>query len=102
MPVVLPDADPLKSLCQVLQQAFPDGVAEAKYLALLRILTEEMSFRAAARAVEVAFGVDPAVALNDAYGVQGKAPIASELEAVRSTLNRAGDKELPDDLRRES
>ncbi|WP_224246687.1 DUF3349 domain-containing protein [Hyalangium gracile] len=98
MKLNISDSDPLKPVCEVLVRAFPNGVPESLYPALLSVLCEEMSFRAVARAIDVTFGIDYITVLNDAFGTQVRnIPPAAEVQTVRERLRQSGYEELPDE-----
>lgn len=94
----LPDSDPLKPVCEVLQRAFPSGLPEPLYLSLLRVLSDQMSFRAVSRAVEVAFGTERIRVLHAVFGVQSMdVPDPKDVEIVRQKLREAGFEDLPEE-----
>jgi hypothetical protein len=96
--MVFSASDPLMSVSEVLTRAFPKGLPDNHYLALLRVLTEEMSFRSVSRVVAETFGLQPLTVLHDAYGVQSMEPPAeADVDAVRQLLRDAGDEALPDE-----
>lgn len=98
MNIKISASDPLKPVCDVLIRAFPNGVPDQLYSSLLYVLSEEMSFRAVARAIEVAFGIDYDKALNDAYGAQStNKPSLADVQAIRVQLKRNDYDQVPDD-----
>ena len=93
-------SDPLMPVSEVLARAFPKGLPDNHYPALLRVLTEEMSFRSVSRGVAETFGLDPLKVLHDSYGVQSMdVPAAGDVETVRQLLRDAGYEELPELMR---
>jgi hypothetical protein len=85
----------LRSTVDLITIAFPSGLAQDEYLALLGILGAETSFRALADAVSLATGRDYIDVLHDAYGSQSEVrhlyePPPEVFARVRQRLNEAG------------
>jgi hypothetical protein len=81
----------LVSTYQLLQCAFPEGIAEQEYFPLLSILYEEMSDRSLAQVVAEFMGREYRAVLNDVYRVTSAQSLTSEievLESVKQKLNR--------------
>lgn len=70
---------------QMLECAFPQGIAEQEYLPLLSILYEQMSDRSLAQVIAEFTGRDYYAVLNDVYRVGSVETFPSESEKV---LNR--------------
>lgn len=80
--------DPLAPVVEAIRRAFPVRPDSAVYESVLAVLHEEMSFRAAARALELAWGVDRIAGLHDGYSVEVQRIVPSE--DVRRRLLEAG------------
>jgi hypothetical protein len=80
----------LASTYQLIQSAFPQGIDDASYTALLALLGEEMSDRTLAQVVADCTGKEYAVVLNDIYGVANQSLPDTALAKVKHHLQRHG------------
>lgn len=80
--------DPLAPVVSAIRRAFPQRPESPTYDSVLAVLLEEMSFRAVARALELAWCIDRTTALHDTYGL-GSQP-APLIEDARQRLIEAG------------
>ena len=81
----------LRATCNLLQAAFPQGIAPETYLPLLTLLGEELSDRNLAEVMACAFDIDYEHALNDVYrGRSTDAPSAAAVEKVKQALASHG------------
>ncbi|WP_158626601.1 DUF3349 domain-containing protein [Corallococcus interemptor] len=80
------------STVALIKRAFPDGVIEADYLALLTVLYPHMSDRALAKVVGHLIGQDYPLVMNDIWGVGGGSKPAppDAVAAVQARLVTAG------------
>jgi hypothetical protein len=77
----------LRTTCEMLQDAFPQGIAPNAYLPLLALLGEELSDRNLADVIARAFGMDSALALNDIYRARSTdAPSEEVVENLKRVL----------------
>lgn len=91
-------SDPLMPVSEVLVRAFPQGIPDHLYLAVLRVLTEEMSFRSVSKVIAETFDLDTVKVLYDSYGVQSvNKPSERAIGTVRQLLREAGYEDLPGD-----
>jgi hypothetical protein len=77
----------LVSTYQLLQCAFPQGIAEQEYLPLLGILYEQMSDRSLAQVMAEFTGKDYSIVLNDIYRV-GSIALSTEVRATLSSIQQ--------------
>jgi hypothetical protein len=81
----------LLSTVQLLRKAYPDGIPDRDYFAVLALLGPHMSERGLGEAVSYCCEHDRFVIGNDWAAVASRnPPPAAELERVRSTLEAAG------------
>ncbi len=80
----------LASTYQLIQSAFPQGIDDQSYAALLALLGEEMSDRTLAQVVADCTGKEYAVVLNDIYSVANQTVPSPVLSAVKQRLQRHG------------
>jgi hypothetical protein len=80
----------LASTYQLIQSAFPQGIDDESYAALLALLGEEMSDRTLAQVVADCTGKEYAVVLNDIYGVANQTVLNPALAEVKQRLQRHG------------
>jgi hypothetical protein len=80
----------LASTYQLIQSAFPQGIDDESYAALLALLGEEMSDRTLAQVVADCTGKEYAVVLNDIYGVANQTVPSPVLSEVKQRLQRHG------------
>jgi Protein of unknown function (DUF3349) len=80
----------LASTYQLIQNAFPQGIDDESYAALLALLGEEMSDRTLAQVVADCTGKEYAVVLNDIYSVANQTAPNSMLAEVKRRLQRHG------------
>ena len=81
----------LASTHRMLQSAYPAGLPEADYFALLVLLSEQMCEENLAAVVALAFSREQLVVGNDAAkAVTTHEPNAKDLDRVRSRLRLAG------------
>jgi hypothetical protein len=80
----------LASTYQLIQSAFPQGIDDESYAALLALLGEEMSDRTLAQVVADCTGKEYAVVLNDIYGVANQTVPSMALAEVRQRLRLNG------------
>jgi hypothetical protein len=82
---VLPEH--LRATYNLLQSAFPHGLAPESYMPLLTLLGDELSDRNLAEVMACAFEVDHEHALNDIYRARSTdAPSAEAVEKLKQTL----------------
>ena len=71
---------------KLLEAAFPEGISAKDYAPLLRLLHEEMTFRAISAVLEF-FGKDPdSTYLEASSAASAEGPSPSEVERVRAKL----------------
>jgi hypothetical protein len=82
---------PVVEMLEVLRRAFPDGITDSEYMALLASLYDEVAEENLGLTVSELTGIDPVVVDNDAAAaVTTKKPHPKEVERVRQMLVEAG------------
>ncbi len=76
----------LLSTCNLIQRAFADGIDSESYLALLKLLADDMSDRCLAQVIAEYTGKDYYVILNDIYGVQSNYSASQAITKVTERL----------------
>lgn len=83
--------DYLKNIFNLIQRAFPNGVPEDEYLALLSIIYPHMADENIVIVIQAITGGDEGAILNDVYlSAQKDAVNPSVVAAVQARLDRAG------------
>jgi hypothetical protein len=81
----------LKSTWALLRAAYPDGIPDAEYFAVLENLYQHMSDRNLADVLAVFTGRDVAAVTNDVYAVgAGRQATPDVMATVRARLERVG------------
>ncbi|WP_332862694.1 DUF3349 domain-containing protein [Janthinobacterium svalbardensis] len=88
MPDTLPPT--LSGAAHMLRSAYPGGMPETAYVAVLALLYEHFSDRNLAELMAAVTGKDAAVVLNDVYACACSKPEASAIAAARRLLERHG------------
>ena len=81
----------LKSTCELIDRAFPDGVDTESYFPLLALLESEMSDRNLAETIAYFTKRDYEEVLNDTYAVKSLSiPSAEAIDRVKTRLIACG------------
>ena len=88
MPDTLPPT--LSSATRMLRNAYPGGIPDAAYRAILSLLYEHFSDRNLAELMAAVTGKDAALVLNDIYACASSKPAPSAIAAARNLLVRHG------------
>ena len=88
----MPDALPptLSGAARMLHSAYPGGIPETAYVAVLVLLYEYFSDRNLTELMAAVTGKDAAQILNDIYACAGSKPEPSAIDAARQRLERYG------------
>lgn len=78
----------LVSTYQLLECAFPQGIAEQEYLPLLSILYEQMSDRSLAQVIAEFTGREYHAVLNDVYRVGATKTFPFEVEEILNSVKQ--------------
>lgn len=81
---------PLWSAARMLRSAFPDGIPDTAYKAVLTLLYEHFSDRHLAQLMAHATGRDAARVLNDSHACASGKPDTAAVEAVKRLLEQHG------------
>jgi hypothetical protein len=85
------DLDPsLLSTERMLRQAYPEGIPDAEYLALIRAMYDHLSDRNLALVLSVVSGRDSGEVLNDIYRAASIGPDSVSVRAVIARLQEHG------------
>ena len=88
MPNALPPT--LSGAARMLRSAYPGGVPDTAYFAVLALLYEHFSDRNLTELMAAVTGKDAAQILNDIYACAGSKPEPSAIDAARQRLERYG------------
>ncbi|WP_258194946.1 DUF3349 domain-containing protein [Janthinobacterium sp. PAMC25594] len=88
MPDTLPPT--LSGAAHMLRSAYPGGMPETAYVAVLALLYEHFSDRNLAELMAAVTGKDAATILNDVYACASSRPEAAAIAAARRLLERHG------------
>ncbi len=80
----------LETVVDALQAAFPHGVSGEQYLAVLYVLTGDMSDAGIDDAMAEAFGMEHVVVDNDVAAVLANPPTSRAVESARRALENVG------------
>ena len=87
-PDILPPT--LSGAARMLRDAYPGGMPDMAYFAVLALLYEHFSDRNLTELMAAVTGKDAAQILNDIYACAGSEPAPSTIAAVRTLLARHG------------
>lgn len=85
-----PIPEHLISTVSLIKKAYPDGIQNHEYLAILSILYEHISDRNLADGISLATGKDSSVVYNDILGLSQAKSDISIICVVMDKLKRAG------------
>lgn len=88
MPETLPPT--LSGAARMLRGAYPAGIPDSAYRAILSLLDEHFSDRNLAELMAAVTGKDAAVVINDIYACASDKPAPSAIAAARNLLARHG------------
>ncbi|MCC7711436.1 DUF3349 domain-containing protein [Janthinobacterium sp. GW460W] len=88
MPNALPPT--LSGAARMLRSAYPGGMPDTAYFAVLALLYEHFSDRNLAELMAAVTGKDAAIVLNDIYACVSSKPAAPAIAATRTLLTRHG------------
>ena len=88
MPYTLPPT--LSGAARMLRNAYPGGIPEPAYWAILSLLYEYFSDRNLAELMAAVTGKDTPIVLNDIYACASSKPAAPAIAAARELLTRYG------------
>ncbi|EZP38662.1 Protein of unknown function [Janthinobacterium lividum] len=88
MPDTLPPT--LSGAVRMLRSAYPAGIPDSAYFAVLALLYEHFSDRNLAELMAAVMGKDAAVVLNDIYACASSKPAPSAIAASRNLLEQHG------------
>ena len=88
MPDTLPPT--LSGAARMLRSAYPGGLPDTAYFAVLALLYEHFSDRNLAELMAAVTGKDAALVLNDIYACASSKPAPSAIAAARKLLARHG------------
>ena len=80
----------LSSAARMLRSAYPGGMPDTAYRAVLSLLYEHFSDRNLTELMAAVTHKDAATILNDIYACAGNKPEPSAIEVVRTRLERHG------------
>lgn len=75
---------------KLVECAYPEGIPDAEYMALLSILVEEMSFRVLATVIAHVKGGEYVMYLNEVYGCANKLYNEELLATIKGKLENCG------------
>jgi hypothetical protein len=87
-----PDFDYRKPTYEMLKRAYPNGVPDDEYLALVAIMNKSMSFRNTAHYVATVSERDWGLVYNDVLGIGSadRRPALEDVARVQAKLDKAG------------
>ena len=88
MPDILPPT--LSSAARMLRSAYPGGLPDTAYFAVLALLYEHFSDRNLSELMAAVTGKDATLVLNDIYACASSKPAPSAVAAARNLLVRHG------------
>lgn len=88
MPDTLPPT--LSGAARMLRSAYPSGMPDTAYFAVLALLYEHFSDRHLSELMAAVTGKDAALVLNDIYACASSKPAPSAIAAARNLLVRHG------------
>ncbi|MCC7684640.1 DUF3349 domain-containing protein [Janthinobacterium sp. FW305-128] len=80
----------LSGAARMLRDAYPGGMPDTAYFAVLALLYDHFSDRNLAELMAAVTGKDAAVVLNDIYACASSEPAPSAIAAARTLLARHG------------